>query len=280
MNYQFHDSIEKILIFKTLLLVIFISTIFLSCTIKTHKDKNGIKIVYKVPWIGHGRSVAKLYYKNKELSSNLLYHKEKSYIISPDKKMILFIEHYQNQIRYSLYNIFNNHHYHFHQSEDLIELDLIGKEYEKIEWKDNVIILSNITLDIFLYIQEEIMEKVSKTEPDSKYISYSSLYEYFHILIKQLYDRIEVEDQRKLVKIFTPYLNLFPVRDYHINIPNFKDRDLKLFDKMGESFKIIIEKLKGKYKSMKMFKIFEKNFYEKFEEKNEIVQLKRKNLVW
>lgn len=262
----------------TMILAIFYS----GCTHEIHRDKHGIKVTYKVPVIGHGRSVAKLFYKNKIISSNLFYAKEDSYILSPDKKLILFIEHSLGAKRYGIYIIPEDRTIYFHQTYYIIELSHFDEESHKIEWKKDKIILSYYTDECILHISDVIMEKVRRTEIDSKdFLSYRSLYEYLLMLIKQLYEHLDKSDQQKYLDAFKPYLNMFPIKDYFKEIVYLKLRENKWhFNKLGETFNELTRLLKSKYGKTMMFKIFEKNFREKFDLRDGNVKLRSKGLLW
>ena len=86
----------KIMDFSLILSIVGIIILCLShfsCSVDTHKDKYGIKVTYKVPWLPpHGRSVAKLYYKGKLISPNLYYARDKSYLVARQYSIRLEID--------------------------------------------------------------------------------------------------------------------------------------------------------------------------------------------
>ncbi len=257
-----------------------------SCSVDTHKDKYGIKVTYKVPWFPphgkHANAVAKLYYKGKLISPNLYYAEDRSYRLSPDKNLILFIEYYLNAKRYGIYVISENRIIYFHQTYYLIDLEFIGDEYHKIKWGKEKIVISYVSSECILHIDENILEKCGREVIyDELNRSFKSLYEYLLILIKQLYERIDKSDQQKYNDIFKPYIKKVPIKDYFKEISSLKLKENKhYFDDIGETFKVLVDELRSKYGKNKMYKIFVKNFSEKFELIDGKIKLKRKGLLW
>jgi hypothetical protein len=254
------------------------------CLGDTHEDNFGVKVTNDVSLIGHRNSVTKLFYKGKMISSNLFYDREKSYRLSPDKNKILFIEYSLYARRYGIYLIPEDRTVYFHQAYDIIEL----RDYEderqhyRIEWDKEKIVISRYSSKCILHINDAILEKCSKHEIYSENpISYNSLYEYLLILIKQQYERINKYDRYKYFDIFKPYLRKLPIKVYYDEITPLNLIENKhLFDKVGETFKLLVEKLGPKYSKTNMYRIFQKNYREKFELIDGKVKLRQKGLLW
>jgi len=187
-----------------------------------------------------------------------------AYFISPDSKVILYLERPRERIQGEKVVVF------FTESKKKQEYSYLftrispSSDPSEIEWGDNTISLKGNPYEkkmrYTLYLNEGIIEIV-----DTK--SEIELFEYFLFLLKVSYQKINIIEKINLNEYFKDYVILNPGGAKYENILNGRI-SADSWNRIGKCCFYILNHLKDRYPNSLVFEVFNRSFKKFFIESN------------